>query len=292
MPVRIEPVDPSSLAGLRHLTFPAVLKLACGRHAGTVRALVAQTSDETAGLALAVPGPAGQFELLSLFVAPLFRRLGFGSALLGTMEEDFRVRDYREGVHFLTLQQGEDGPALFSLVNGWSKPSLNGLICRSTIANAMRTPWLIGAALGPRHRIVDWSSLGPAERAPLQAAAGDWFGDEVDPFLVEADYDDATSVALVDAASGAVRGWTITHRLDDTTLRWTCSFVHPDLQDSAVIRGLWLEVARRQERRPELVDFIFTTSVAKPRMARFALRRMRPWLSGLGYSCTITKKVA
>jgi GNAT superfamily N-acetyltransferase len=292
MPVRVEPVDPSSLAGLRHLTFPAVLKLACGRHAGTVRALVAQTSDETAGLALAVPGPAGQFELLSLFVAPLFRRLGFGSLLLRAVEDDFRARDYREGVHFLTLQHGEEGRASFYLANGWSKPSLNRLICRSTIANAMRTPWLITAELGTRHRIVDWSSLGPTERASLQAAAGDWYNDEVDPFLVEAGCDDATSVALVDAETGAVRGWAITHRLDDTTLRWTSSFVHPDLQESAAIRGLWLEVAQRQERRTELVDFIFTASVDKPRMARFALRRMRPWLSSLGYSCTITKKVA
>jgi GNAT superfamily N-acetyltransferase len=291
MPVRLEAVAPPALAGLRHLTFPAVLKTVLESHADTVHALAVRTADETAALAVAVPGPAGEFELMSLYVAPLFRRLGFGSSLLRAVEDHFRTLGYRLGVHFITLPEGETGPAHFYLAGGWSRPWLNSLICRSTTGNALRTPWLVEAKLEPRYRVVDWSSLGPAERAPLQAAVGDWITDDISPFVAEADCDRATSVALVDAEEGAVRGWTITHRLDDTTLRWTSSFLHPGLQASTMIRGLWLEVARRQQQRTAFTDFIFSTAIDRPHMARFALRRMRPWLTELGYSCTITKKV-
>jgi GNAT superfamily N-acetyltransferase len=292
MSIRLEAIDPADLSALRHLTFPAVVKIAQQRYRSTARAVVVQTDDEAAGLAISVPGPDGQFELLSLYVAPFFRRLGLGASLLQAVEAGFRADGYRLGVHFLSVPANDQGNARFFMARGWSRPIPSRLICRSTVPLALETPWLVEARLPERYRIVDWQSLRATQRAPLETACGHWINDDVNPFLYEADCDPSTSVALVEADSGAARGWVLTHRLDERTLRWTCSFLQPDLQRSAIMRSLWRDVVRRQAQSPGLVDFTFAAPLSEPRMARFALRRMRPWLSSLAYGCTTMKKVA
>lgn len=289
MSIRFETLEYSGLTELRHLTYPAVWSIVTNRFTSTARGVAARTADVTAGLALAVPGPSGQFELLSVYVLPLLRGMGFGSAMLGAIEEEFSTQGFRLGVHFLRVGEREPGLARFFMARGWSRPVVNKLVCRSTLPQAFQTPWLVEARLPDRYRIVDWRTLSADQRA---AVAGYGLNDDVNPFLYEQDSDAPTSLALVEAGNGAVRGWVITHRLDSRTLRWTCSFLHPQLQATALMCALWLEVARRQSAFPKLVDFIFTVPVAELRMARFALRRMRPWLTDLAYACTIVKKVA
>lgn len=292
MSIRFEPLDYSGLRELQHLTYPAVWSVVASRFASTARGVAARTSDVTAGLALAVPGPAGQFELLSVYVLPLLRRVGFGGAMLGAIEEEFRTQGFRLGVHFLRIGEREPGLARFFMARGWSRPVVNKLVCRSTLPQAFQTPWLVEARLPNRYRIVDWRTLSAGQRAAVLDIVGNDLSNDINPFLYEQNSDASTSVALVEAGNGAVRGWVITHRLDSRTLRWTCSFLHPQLQASALMCALWLEVARRQSAFPELIDFIFTVPVTESRMARFALRRMRPWLTDLAYACTIVKKVA
>ncbi|MGY3333730.1 cysteine peptidase family C39 domain-containing protein [Mesorhizobium qingshengii] len=73
MPIRLEILDYVSLKEVRHLTYPAVWSVVTSRFASTVRGVAARTTDVTAGLALAVPGPSGQFELLSVYVLPMLR---------------------------------------------------------------------------------------------------------------------------------------------------------------------------------------------------------------------------
>lgn len=290
MSIRLEALDFGGLEELRHLTYPAVWSMVSERFASTVRAIATRTSDETAGLALALPGPSGQFELLSVYVLPIFRRMGFGAAMLRAIEEDFGARDYRLGVHFFRVEERDQGNARFLIAGGWSRPVVNKLICNSTMTQAFRTPWLTAASLPDRYSIVDWRALTGLQRGALREELD--AADDVSPFLHEENCHWPTSVALVDKDGGAVRGWVITHQIDDRTLRWSCSFVQSRLQATALIRALWLEVARRQRDFPSLVDFIFTVPVTEERMARFALRRMRPWLTGLAYACATMKRVA
>jgi ribosomal protein S18 acetylase RimI-like enzyme len=292
MPFRLERVGTAELDGLGHLTFPAVRALAQARHGDTVVAIVVQGDDAAAGLAIAVPGPDGQFELLSLHVAPFFRRLGLGRALLSAVEEHFGGSGYRLGVHFFSVPEQDQGNARFFMACGWSRPALARLVCATTVANALSTPWLIEAELPARYEVRGWHGLSAGERGTLAAALPSWGHDEIDPFLHEPGHDRETSVALCERRSGTVEGWVITHRIDETGLRWTCSFLRPELQRLGLMRALWLAVVHRQARRPELTDFSFTVPVTEPRMARFALRRMRPWLSRLAYGCTTMKKVA
>ncbi|QND61761.1 GNAT family N-acetyltransferase [Mesorhizobium huakuii] len=292
MPIRLEILDYVSLKELRHLTYPAVWTAVTSRFASTVRGVAARTTDVTAGLALAVPGPSGQFELLSVYVLPMLRRMGFGSSMLGTIEEEFRGLGFRRGVHFLRVGEHNQDAARFFVKNGWTRPAVNKLVCHTTVPLAFETPWLVEARLPVRYRIVGWRSLGADQRATIRDFDEPGVNDDVNPFIYEEDSDPHTSLALVDAEGGTVRGWAITHRLDSSTLRWTCSFIHPSLQATALMRPLWLEVARRQRAFPELVNLMFTVPVTEPRMARFALRRMRPWLSELAYACITMKRVA
>ncbi len=279
----------SELVSLKGLTFPAVWRIIAERYTSTVRAFAARTADETAGLALAVPGPDGQFELLSLYVVPLLRRLGHGRALLQAVERHFRAEGFRLGAHFFTMAEDDKGSGLFLLAAGWSRPEVIRLLCRSTVTQALETPWLAAASLPPRYRIVAWQAVTPVQRQDLQATASDWIRADIDPFLAEPGCDAETSIALIDSGTDSVCGWVIAHRLDDTVLRWTCSYLEPTLQGSALMRALWLAVVRRQSRFASLTDFTFTVPVTEPRMARFVLRRMQPWLSGLSYACRSVK---
>jgi GNAT superfamily N-acetyltransferase len=292
MSIRLESLDCAGLSGLRHLTYPAVWSVVANRFALTVRGIAARTTDTIVGLAVAVPGPAGQFELLSLYVLPIFRRMGFGAAMLGEIENEFRANGFQLGVHFFRVAERNQENARFFVASGWSRPVVNKLICRSTIQHAFGTPWLVEACLPQRYRVVEWCSLSADQRAAIPLVAGDGLNDDINPFLYEQGSDEATSVALIEAEDGVVRGWVITHRLEPGTLRWTCSFLEHRLQATALMRALWLEVARRQSTCPGLTDFIFTVPVTEPRMARFALRRMRPWLTELSYACTTMKRVA
>lgn len=291
MPPRLEPISPAALGDLGYLTFPAVLRIAQA-FPGTARAIAVRTSDDVAGLAVSLPGPNGQFELLSLYIAPFFRRLGWGSSLLRSVEDDFHELGYSLGVHFMNVETNDQAHVRFCMASGWSKPLVTKLVCRSTLALAFQTPWLVEAELPKRYRIVDWYGLDESARAGVKADVGRWIPRELDPFEHETDCEPSTSVALTDVGSGAVLGFVITHRLDAQTLRWTCSYLAPHLQSSGLMCALWLETARRQSRQDGLVDFCFTAAISEPRMARFAFRRMKPWLSELSYGCTTTKNVA
>ncbi|WP_352950341.1 GNAT family N-acetyltransferase [Mesorhizobium sp. M1050] len=85
------------LKDVRHLTYPAVWTAVTSHFAATVRSVAARTTDVTAGLALAVPGSSGQFEFLSVYVLPMFRRTGFGSSMLDAIEGEFRGLGFRLG---------------------------------------------------------------------------------------------------------------------------------------------------------------------------------------------------
>ena len=291
MPPLLELIDPVELADFHHLTFPAVLKIARERP-DSARAIAVKTTDDIAGLAVSLPGPNGQFELLSLYISPFFRRMGWGSSLLQAVEDDFHQLGYSIGVHFMNVERDDQAHVRFCMQAGWCAPVATKLVCRSTLALAFQTPWLVKAELPERYRIVDWSSLDQASRAAVKADVGRWIPHELDPFNHETGCDPSTSVALVDAANGNVLGFVMTHLLDGHTLRWTCSYLAPHLQSSGLMCALWLETARRQSRHDGVVDFCFTAAVSEPRMARFAFRRMKPWLSELSYGCTTTKNVA
>ncbi|MCB8822135.1 GNAT family N-acetyltransferase [Microvirga rosea] len=282
-----------NLAAIRHLTFPAVYDIVRERYPSQFYAVAAFIGSDAIGLAIGVAGPRSECEVLSVYVVDFCRRQGIGSSLLLRLEQTFLEKGFRKGVHFLTVNPEEQGPVRFLMSRGWNRPVIVKLICRSTLRQAFETPWLVRAKLPDQHRVISWSALTSVQRSTIAAGIEKWIPDELDPFSFENGSDIGTSIALVAGADdhAPVAGWVLTHRLDASTLRWTCSFIDPSIQGKARILPLWLEVARRQKNVDGLENFVFTIPLSQPRMVRFATRYMRPWLTGLDYSCMTMKEL-
>ncbi len=292
--IAVETLSPDVAGAYAHLTFPALQHLVTGPPKGREMVFVgAAVEGEPVAFAFGMGGPDGQFEMASLYVSPFYRGRNLAGALTEILEKAFARRGYRLGVHFFTVDAEDQAYAHFLLKAGWSQPVLRQAICTTDLAHAYQTPWLTRARLPENCTIRPWSEISAAERKALQARkAGDpdVYPDLLDPFHFEVDCHDATSLALLQGDE--VVGWVLTHVLDERTLRWTCSYVMEALQGKGHILPLWWEVAQRQKRHTRLDRFIYTTPVDKPRMLRFALRRMRPWLLSLGYACVTTKPLA
>ncbi|MEM8853930.1 MAG: GNAT family N-acetyltransferase [Pseudomonadota bacterium] len=285
-------VDAGDLSAFAHLTFPAVRK-AVAPFLDRTFAVGAMDGDVPVGLALGMAGPAQDFELLSVFVPALMRRQGIGSALLSALERRFSAQGVQLGIHHLTVEPHHQDSVRFLMANGWARPVMTKLICHSTMENAFRTPWLIRATVPERYAIVDWGSVRADAQQAIEAGIGTWVPEDLNPYAFEEGCHAPTSVALVDkAAQDAVRGWVITHLIDEDTLRWTCSFVDETVQSSGRIVPLWLECAKRQRAMNGPQRFMYSIPVERPRMAQFAVRRMRPWLTGLFIACTTHKRLA
>jgi GNAT superfamily N-acetyltransferase len=288
LPRDVERLTPEAARDFRALTFPAFAGLLERDPAPDRPAerLGLRAADGTpVGLATAVAGPDDRWELASLFVSPLHRRRGYGRRLMTAAEAAMAAYGRTHGVHFCTVDADDQAVARFLLAVGWSVPQLRQVICTSTLDLAERTPWLIGARVPDGYAIGPWHGLGPESRAEI-AALG--LAEEVDPLAHEAECLQDTSLVLLRGAQPV--GWLITHRLGDDLLRWTCSYVRPELQGAARIVPLWLECVRRQRRLTDMTRFVWTVPVSQPRMARFALKRMRPWLSRLAYACVSERR--
>ncbi len=251
---------------------------------------IARDGDFPCGLAIGVPGPNADFELASIYVPPLYRRRGLGRRLLSRLETAFAREGFRIGAHFLTVDPANQGSLHFLRKAGWGPPKVTGLICQSNMTVAFDTPWFVKARPHPRYRIVPWHSVSREARSEIEAGLGQWVPADVNPFLFEKGFLRSTSVALLDSREeDRVRGWAITHQTGPDMIRWTCTFVDPEIQRSCTILPLWQACARRQKERSTARRFMFAVDVNQPRMARFVLRRMGPRLDALGYACTVLK---
>lgn len=309
--------DPHTAARLRAceaLTFPACRFLLREPDGKTLVAVAARFHDQESppatdsggatydpiGFALGWGGPRGEFELVSLYTAPLLRGMGVGGRLLERVEEGFAELGYTRGFHFYTVSDDDPGFTRFLTARGWSAPVIREIICKSTLELAGETPWLMRARLPAGFTVKPWGQVTTAERAAIaarqkrdnpQGCENQWYADDQDPFIYEENCHPGTSLALMD--SSEVAGWVLTHVPQDTKgfLRWTVSFVSPEIQGFGRILPLWREVALRQAEFPELQRFTWGVPVTHPRMTAFARRRMKPWLSWMGYACTSFKDV-
>jgi len=292
--MRIGVLSPLDLQLFRHLTFPVMRRLLHPAEHAPIVAVGAWSEDQPVGLALGVMADEQLCELASFHILPFFRTDMLMSALLDHWETEAAARGARQAIHFFTAKPGDDPTARFFLSRGWSKPGVRTIVCRATIEVAFATRWLTRAGILPGYRVIDWASLSGEQRATLrQAGEKPWYPASLDPFHHEEASDAATSVALLAAEEGGERlvGWVITHKLDETTLRWTSSFVRPDLQRTGHIVPLWLEVAKRQRDRTRLTDFIFTVPIEQPRMMRFTARRIKPVLKDHSFGCLTLKEL-
>lgn len=213
---------------------------------------------------------AGGPELLSLFVEPDCRRQGLAGRLLAAIEAAARARGHGQ-LHGSYATRRDTTAQLEHLLarHGWQAPVTEMLAFRSGPAQVADAPWMKPLKLGPRDRIVDLVDVS------LEALVSEpWIPADLRPWAQEPGWDPRTSVALL--RDDAVVGWLVTHRLDPRTLRYTCSYVRPDLQKRGRVLLLYQEVVARS-RVLDLPVAIWTVPVRHEGMRAFGERWMAPY---------------
>jgi len=287
--VSVEPGDASPLA---RLTFPAwrhILEDPGGRD---LVIAAARSDAEDVGLAFAWITDEGEAELVSVYVDPLHRSDDLLRGLLRHVEAVCRTRGCHMMGHQPTIWEDDHTLAGLLVGEGWSRPMVRQLVCSTTVTNAQSTPWLMRAVTPKGYGIIDWSDVSPVMRAELKSRANEghaFWPKLLDPFRHEQELFHPTSVALV--SEGCVRGWILCHIPSQDTVRWTASWVDEDIQGLGYIVPLWKAAVARQATRTDREAFMWSVPRELPRMCRFVTRRMRPWLSRLGYAATMIKRL-
>lgn len=249
------------------------------------------TDGEPVGLAFGMGGPKGEYELISVYVGALYRKMGIGMRLVEALHAAFLSRGYATGVQVFTVDADDDSYSRFLMRCGFQRPVVRQLVCKTTVELAQSTPWLRDAVVPPGYRVGLWNNADAAARADLKARKSQdpaLFPDTLDPFDYEENHNRETSVVLYQ--DDRIVGWIITHVIDDETLRWTCSWVLTSIQGAGRIIPLWWEAVQRQHTTTGLPRFTWTVPMEEQRMIKFAVRRMRPWLEYLGYACTAVRR--
>lgn len=274
-----------------HFVFPALrFPLFEPEDKDLVIAAALDADEQATGLAFGWGAPNGAFELISIYVAPLLRRQGIGAQLLAAVEQRFAAKGYTLGVHKYSLPANDQGFARFLMGQGWLYPTVRQLICKGDLEGFCGTRWY-RVRLPKDFALKAWSELTDAERAGIaerSAREPNWYARDQDPFVYEIDCHEPTSVALL--KDGTVVGWVLTHVRDGMdSLRWTVSFVAPELSSAGHIVHLWQEAARRQRERTNLKHLIWGVPLTHPRMLGFVQRRMGKHLLSTAYACTSVK---
>lgn len=258
------------------LTFPA-FRAGLVSLEPEVLAIAARVDGLPAGLALAVRDATGEHaELCSLFVRPAYRRRGLAAGLLERLEAALQAEGTQE-VHGVYMTGKPSIPVLEHLLalRGWDAPERRMLVVRARYDQMSRASWVAKATLGDCFEIGRWDEVTPLEREDLKRSqeASPWIAPDLLPFDFEVDAHAPTSVVL--RHHGKVVGWLITHLFEDV-LRYTCSYVHPDLQRRARILPLYAEVMRRAHAMG-IDRGMWTVPVQHPAMMAFAQRWMAPY---------------
>ncbi|MCC5789714.1 MAG: GNAT family N-acetyltransferase [Opitutales bacterium] len=212
---------------------------------------------------------------LSVYVAPPWRGQGVGRALWATAEELAR----KEGAEWAEANYVLGKPSIAFLEKilkkqEWSVPRLHMYVVKFDLETVGDVPWLRNRRLPEDYEIVLWRDLPKVALDELISSNAEkaWVPPDLSPAEFLENYHEQTSVAL--KWQGKIRGWLITHQLNGV-LRWSCGFVHPDLQRRGRMFALYGHVAQRAKRLG-LQEITCTVALHHPDMAAFAVRWLKP----------------
>lgn len=231
-------------AALAAMTFPHYRPLLADADAADLLALAVMRDGQPCALLLARRGEA---TLLSLFVAASQRRQGLARRLLAALEQQLA----RGGGHAVATAWMDNMPAAAAFAAllrdaAWAEPQPRMVLYRAELSRLAQADWLLGLAGPPAgHAIVPWSGLAAGQLATLRQAVRfeAWVPPDLVPFdFAGAGLDGATAeprLALAYTVWGEVVGWNLAHRLDADTVRASCTFVRPELQQQLLMLSLW-----------------------------------------------------
>lgn len=182
--------------------------------------------------------------LTDIYVLPDYRRIGIGSALLATVEEEARRLGVRT-LHAL-YRANEHTPAFAGLLTaqGWETPRVQSRVFW-TSCSAGYDDWAQRYRFRPPYEPVRWIDISEDERRTIAQRREDgWYPSDLDPFQRPVDaWDAETSLGL--RYKDEIVGWLLTLREAPDQIRVEILFVDPPLQRLG--RGILLicEMIRR-----------------------------------------------
>ena len=224
-------------------------------------------------------------ELLSIFVAKAARQHGVATYLLAALEQYLFRRGHREILTvYMTGKPGIDYFEKALAKRNWQPPEQRMITVRFVLATLMQADWINKYKPRPGYRIGAWSDVSTAEMVALRASNANamtpWIAPDLAPWLHDANgYEPHTSIAIY--YHNEIVGWLINHALDAQTVRYTCSFIRPDLAKVGGILAGYVESFARS-RKAGFVEGMFVTPLRHPAMIRFAERWFGPWASFVG----------
>jgi len=261
-------------------------------------AVVARAGGELLGLALGEQPLAGgpPPELLSLFVRPEVRQHGIGAALVGAFEEELVRRGFTEVAAVYTAGK----PAIAAVERifagrNWEAPRPRTLSVRFPPARALESDLFSPRrmrALGAGLDLFPWESAERQELEEIRAShqRQPWITPALAPWRFEgADFDPISSIGA--RYRGAIVGWVLNHRVDERTVRFTCSFMRKDISRRGRIVPLYHESLRRLA-AAGVPRATFITPVVYPNMIRFIERWIAPIAEFSGETRGVRKRLA
>jgi GNAT superfamily N-acetyltransferase len=246
-------------------------------------AIAASDSHKPIGLALAEIQPDGQSaEVLSIFVEPTYRCQGVGTALFTRLEQELVSRGCTSA-NLVYITGQTTTPALERLLqqHNWTPPEPRMLVCKCN-RKMLEAPWLNkNYSFPPSFTFFPWQEITPEERLNLQKQQETslWIPDQLSPFKHEKNLEPLNSLGL--RYEGEVVGWVITHRLSPDTIRYTCSYIRPDLQKVGRILSLYAESIKLQAANLEIPNAIWTVPFKFNSMANFVKKRMGEYMDSI-----------
>lgn len=271
------------------LTYPSQRWLLLNPGPEKVIAVGVRSGQDPVGLALAHARPMGFNELVSLYINPLFDSPAVRNKLLAQIEKECSAAGL-ETLQFLPVVWEPSIQSLEWLIeNGWTYQGTRQLVCKAPVDNLLAIDWLQRPQLPAGYQCIPWSEVSDSSRQTLKDSQPHW-PSLLDPFYLEKDHCDTVSQALLDEKS-RIRGWLITHGIDAQILRWTASWVDPQIQSMTRVFPLWRNAAEAQKTGSKHPLATWTVPIGLDRMQRFTLRRIRPHLTALGYATLFSREL-
>lgn len=222
-------------------------------------------------------------ELLSLFVRQEKRHLGIAGSLLEHLECAFSEAGSR-AVEATYMAPGPSIEYLERLLrrSGWSPPEGRMTVARFTIEQAESTPWYGRYRQREKMDLFPWLEVTEEELERLRDShrRTGWIAEDLVPWQFDLEGIEPRS-SLGIRVDGEVRGWVINHLMSGDTVRFTCSFIHPELKRRGRILPAYTESIRRVG-EAGYERCMFTVPAHHPEMVNFVRRWCGPWCGFVG----------
>ena len=287
--LHIQLLECTESADFSALTYPAYRWLLVKPGQEQVIAVGVRSGADPVGLALVHAKTTGFNQLVSFYINPLFDTPVVRNELL-TQIETVCGAEGLQTLHFLPVVWESSLQSLQWLIDqGWVYQGTRQLVCKAPIDNLLAIDWLQRPQLPAGYQCIPWAEVSDSSRQTLKNSQAHW-PSLLDPFRLEKDHCKAVSQALLDEKC-AIRGWLISHAINSEVLRWTASWVDPNIQSMTRVFPLWRNAAVAQKKAGKHVQATWTVPIGLDRMQRFTLRRIRSHLSELGYATLLRQSL-